>query len=198
MIDHGSGARTTSDGYGSTDVTLLTARTVEPGYEQEFQVWARRVTKAASRIPGYLGDGLFRPPADAGAWVLIHRFRDLASAQEWKASSEREALFDDCEGHHQTEVARREVAGMETLLTSPSDAATVAPPRWKMAVSAFAGALLISLIANVLLGPVLSTLPVLVRVTSLALFFSVLMTYLMMPAVTSVLRRWLYPSTKNP
>ncbi|MFJ9590822.1 antibiotic biosynthesis monooxygenase [Streptomyces acidicola] len=188
---------TETDDDGPTDVTLLTARTVEPGYEQDFREWFGRVTNAASAFPGHLGDGLFRPPAAAGPWVLIHRFRDHESARGWTTSPERAALFDNCEGHHQTEVARRELSGMETLFTSPQDTTTVAPPRWKMVLAAFAAVLPISLIGNGLLGPALSALPLLARVLILALLFSTLMTYLMMPTVTLVLRRWLYSSTST-
>ncbi|ONK09592.1 antibiotic biosynthesis monooxygenase [Streptomyces sp. MP131-18] len=186
---------TETDDSGPTDVTLLTARTVEPGYEQDFREWFGRVTKAASTFPGHLGDGLFRPPTPAGPWVLIHRFRDHESAQAWTTSPERAALFDNCDGHHQTEVARRELSGMETWFTSPQDTITIAPPRWKMALAAFVAILPISLIGNGLLGPALSTLPLLARVLILALLFSTLMTYLMMPTTTLALRRWLCSST---
>ncbi|WP_228022892.1 hypothetical protein [Streptomyces acidicola] len=86
---------------------------------------------------------------------------------------------------------------METLFTSPQDTTTVAPPRWKMALAAFAAVLPISLIGSGLLGPALSALPLLARVLILALLFSTLMTYLMMPTVTLVLRRWLYSSTST-
>ncbi|QFU88296.1 antibiotic biosynthesis monooxygenase [Amycolatopsis sp. YIM 10] len=186
--------RTTKTDDGPADVTLLTARTVEPGYEPHFRAWFGRVSSAASAFPGHLGDGLFQPPAPAGPWVLIHRFRDHDSAQDWTTSPERAALFDDCEGHHQTEVARRELSGMESWFSDPQDPATVAPPRWKMTLAAFGAVLPISLLGNGLLGPALAALPLPARVLVLALLFSTLMTYLMMPAVTRVLRRWLFPS----
>ncbi|MFD4024872.1 antibiotic biosynthesis monooxygenase [Streptomyces sp. NPDC058576] len=186
-----------ADEAGRTDVTLLTARAVEPGYEQDFQEWFGRVTTTASTFPGHLGDGLFRPPTAAGPWVLIHRFRDHESARGWTTSRERAALFDNCEGHHQTEVARRELAGMETLFTAPHGATVPAPPRWKMALAALAAVLPISLIGNGLLGPALSAWPLLARVFVLALLFSTLMTYLMMPTVTLALRRWLYATTST-
>ncbi|EGX58194.1 antibiotic biosynthesis monooxygenase [Streptomyces zinciresistens K42] len=188
---------TETDNTGPTDVTLLTARAVEPGYEQDFREWFGRVTSVASAFPGHLGDGLFRPPTAAGPWVVIHRFRDQESAQHWTASPERAALFDHCEGHHQSEVARRELVGMETLFTAPQGTNTVSPPRWKMALAAFAAVLPISLIGNGLLGPALSAWPLPARVLILALLFSTAMTYLMMPTVTLVLRRWLYATTST-
>ncbi|MGW4840373.1 hypothetical protein [Streptomyces globisporus] len=46
---------TETDDVGPADVTLLTARAVEPGYEQDFREWFGRVTDTASAFPGHLG-----------------------------------------------------------------------------------------------------------------------------------------------
>ena len=89
--------------------------------------------------------------------------------------------------------APRTVSGMETWCRAPSGAATVAPPRWKMAVASGIAVLPVSLVANGVLGPLLGALPLPVRAALFAVLFSTVMTYLMMPAVTGLLRRWLYP-----
>lgn len=60
-----------------------------------------------------------------------------------------------------------------------------------MALAAFAAILPIALVGNGLLGPTMSAPPLLARVLILAMLFSTLMTYRMMPTVTSRLRRWL-------
>ncbi|MGW4840374.1 hypothetical protein [Streptomyces globisporus] len=86
---------------------------------------------------------------------------------------------------------------MENLFTTAHDTPTMAPPRWKMALAAFAAVLPISLLGNGLLGPALRAWPLVARVLALAFLFSTLMTYLMMPAVTLVLRRWLYTATST-
>jgi antibiotic biosynthesis monooxygenase (ABM) superfamily enzyme len=104
---------------GGTDVTLLIARTVEPGYERTFEMWARGILDAA--------------------------------------------------------------AG-----------------RWKMAISAGVGLYPISLVGAGVLGPRLSGLPLAARTAVFAALFSVLMTYLAMPVVSRVLRRWLLPTGPTP
>lgn len=87
----------------------------------------------------------------------------------------------------------RTVSGMETWCRAPSAAATVAPPRWKMAVASGIAVFPVSLAANGVLTPWLGTLPLPLRAALFAVLFSTVMTYLMMPAVTGLLRRWLYP-----
>lgn len=177
--------------------TLLTSHLIGPESEPHLRAWVGRVTGAASAFPGHLGDGLFRSTEGIETWVLIHRFRDHKSAQDWMNSSERAALFDGGEADHQSDGSPRELSGMETWCTSRGDATTVVPPRWKMALVAFAAILPISLIGNGLLGPTMSALPLLARVLILALLFSTLMTYFLMPTVTSLLRRWLYPGRER-
>lgn len=179
------------------EVTLLTSHLIGQESEEHFRAWVGRVTDAASTFPGHLGDGLFRSTEGIRTWVLIHRFRDHESAHEWMNSPERAALFDGGEADHRSDSSPRELSGMETWCTSRGDATTVVPPRWKMALAAFAAILPISLVGNGLLGPIMSALPLLARVLILAMLFSTLMTYLMMPTVTSILRRWLYPGRER-
>lgn len=116
-----------------TDVLLLTARTVEHGREKSFRVWARGILQSAAALPGHLGGGLFRPAVDGRPWIVVHRFRDQAALDLWLTSPARAGFFDNSEGHHHTEVARRERSGMEAWFTG-LDANVPAPPGWRMAV----------------------------------------------------------------
>ncbi|XMN10357.1 antibiotic biosynthesis monooxygenase [Streptomyces griseobrunneus] len=187
-----------SDGFGGTvlagraDVALVAARTVEPGHEDAFQEWARGVLAAASTAPGNLGGGLFHPAEDGAPWVFVHRFRDHEALQQWIDSPQRAAFLTPYEGHRHTEVARRELGGLEGWFTEPGRAA-VAPPRWKTAVASALGIFPISLLGSVYLTPRLTALPEVARTAVFVALFSVLMTYVAMPTVTRILRRWLSP-----
>ncbi|MEU2424912.1 antibiotic biosynthesis monooxygenase [Streptomyces sp. NPDC007851] len=180
-----------------TDVTLLTARTVEPGHEETFQKWARGILDAAAASPGHLGGGLFRPATGDRPWIVVHRFRDQAALDAWLRSPARAAFFDNSAGHRHTEVARRELRGMETWFTGIGQGGA-APPRWKMAASAGLGIYPISLMGNGVLGPHLVGLPLVARTAVFAALFSVLMTYAAMPVVSRLLRRWLRPASAAP
>ncbi|MFE9255585.1 antibiotic biosynthesis monooxygenase [Streptomyces sp. NPDC006879] len=172
------------------EVTLLIARRVEPGFDASFETWAAGILEAASAFPGHLGYGFFRPVAEGAPWFLVHRFRDEESLRRWQESPERAAWFANCAGHHHSEIARRELTGMETWFAKPGSSRP-APPRWKMAVSSGLAIFPISLLGNGLLGPLLADLPLVVRTAATAALFSVLMTYVAMPQVSRLLRRWL-------
>ncbi|GAA1637548.1 antibiotic biosynthesis monooxygenase [Nocardia ninae] len=173
-------------------MALIVARVVEPGHEEAFQEWARGILAAAATTIGYLGGGLFHPVVDGGPWIIVHRFRNQDALQRWLDSPQRAGFFDNIEGHRHTEVARRELTGMETWFSAANPAGSV-PPRWKMAASSAIGIFPISLFGSAVLGPYLAALPLVLRTACFAALFSVLMTYLSMPLVTRVLRRWLGP-----
>ncbi|WP_078909874.1 antibiotic biosynthesis monooxygenase [Streptomyces sp. NRRL S-87] len=174
------------------EVTLLIARQVEPGWEAPFEEWARGILETAARFDGHLGYGLFRPANEGSPWFLVHRFADHAAFERWQASPERAQWFANCQGHHHTEIARRELTGMETWFAKPGTTRP-APPRWKMAISSGLAIFPISLAGNALLGPVLVDLHVVLRTAVFAAVFSTLMTYVAMPAVSRLLRTWLTP-----
>ncbi|MFD9354793.1 antibiotic biosynthesis monooxygenase [Streptomyces sp. NPDC060031] len=172
------------------EVSLLIARQVEPGYEDAFETWARGILETAATFPDHLGYGLFRPAAKGAPWFLVHRFRNQAAFQRWQDSAERAAFFANCQGHHHSEIARRELHGMETWFAKPGTTRP-APPRWKMAISSGLAIFPISLAGNAVLGPYLVDLHFVVRTAAFAVVFSTLMTYVAMPAVSKLLRPWL-------
>ncbi|MFJ7269505.1 antibiotic biosynthesis monooxygenase [Streptomyces sp. NPDC099050] len=178
---------------GRADVALIAARVVEPGHEEPFQQWARDILAAAAAAPGNLGGGLFHPAVDGAPWIFVHRFRDHGTLQGWIGSPQRAKFFAPHEGHRHAEVARRELSGLEGWFADPGSTAAT-PPRWKTAVSSAIGIFPVSLLGSALLTPHLTALPQVARTAVFAALFSVLMTYIAMPLVTRILRRWLSPS----
>ncbi|MFJ9036684.1 antibiotic biosynthesis monooxygenase [Streptomyces sp. NPDC102406] len=175
----------------SGEVGLLIAREVDPGHEADFERWARGILTAAAAFPGHLGYGLFRPNGPGEPWFLVHRFRDAEAHARWDDSEERAAWFDRADGHHR-EVDRRRLSGIEGWFVPPGRSVQAAPPRWKMTLTAVLGIFPISLFAGTVLQPLLGDLPLLVRTALIAVLFSSLMSYAVMPGLTKALGRWLY------
>ncbi|WP_405496844.1 hypothetical protein [Nocardia sp. NBC_00511] len=55
----------------------------------------------------------------------------------------------------------------------------------------------ISLLGNAVLGPLLSSTPLVARTLAFTVLFSTAMTFLALPLVSWLLRGWLYPSTES-
>jgi uncharacterized protein len=91
-----------------------------------------------------------------------------------------------------TRVPGRERDYEEAWFTVAGERAIVPPPRWKQLLATLVGAypLVILLFAFVL--PRLAGWPLLVRSAMLPVVLLTLMTYVVMPQVTKLLRGWLY------
>ncbi|WP_405800223.1 antibiotic biosynthesis monooxygenase [Streptomyces sp. NBC_01506] len=206
----------TSDPLPTGEVGVLIARQVDPGHEKEFERWAHGVLDTATSFPGHLGYGLFRPARPGGPWFLVHRFRDAEACADWQNSPERADWFSRAGSGHR-EIERRHLTGLEGWFPprdrtagpggegpagaepgtdSPEPEGAVAsamPARWKMTLTAALGIFPVSLLSGAVLQPALSPVPLLIRTALIALFFSGLMSYAVMPALTRTLHRWLYP-----
>ena len=149
-------------------VTVTVARRVAPGREEDFERWYDGIIGAASRFPGFLGAGVLRPTGVGQEWHVAYRFADDAALHRWEVSPERGSWLRRAEDFAQ-ETGQRRVSGLETWFAVPGRTAP-APPRWKMAV--------VTLLAIIPLV--------------LVMILTSLMTWVVMPRVTRVFRRFLY------
>lgn len=175
-------------------VTLLVARQVEQGYEESFEQWARGILGAAAEHPGNLRTGLLRPTGPEDPWHLVMHFQDAEAFRGWQESPARAACLEIVDGHH-VEIDRHELRGMDAWFTSPPAGSrrVAPPPRWKLAIASTLAIGPLTITANLTLTPHLLGLPVVVRSLILGTTLSTLMTYLALPVVNRLLRRWLFP-----
>jgi uncharacterized protein len=175
-------------------VTVMIARRVEPGREREFEEWSAGLIWEARAFPGFLGAGLLRPHVPGGDWQVVYYFTDAGSEGKWRDSPQRAAWLDRADALMQ-ETGITRLSGLETWFSLPGRTAP-APPRWKMAIVAFAAIYPISVLGNVL---VVSHLPLVIplRAGVQALLLVPTMTWVVMPWLTHLLRRWLYPGSET-
>ncbi len=74
--------------------TVIVARRVVAGREQDFADWTKRLAAAAERAPGFVG-AQRQPPGEVhpGEWITIYRFERQAELEGWLQSPERRALM---------------------------------------------------------------------------------------------------------
>ena len=172
-------------------VTVMVERAVAPGREKDFEAWLGELLAAAESYPGFLGSGVLRPHRAGESWHIVYRFADPGSQQRCEASPERaEWLARGDELMEERAVHR--VTGLETWFTLPGRS-DPAPPRWKMALVVFAAVYPIALTVNVLVLPHVAGWAVPLKVALLSGIMVPTMTWVVMPTLTRVLRRWLFP-----
>jgi uncharacterized protein len=179
---------------GEGPVTTIVTRRVKPGHEAFYEQFLEGIIAAASAFPGHLGVDVFRPAsAGAGEYRVVYRFDTAEHLRAWLDSDEHAAWLERAEPHTIGPVRTRFVTGLESWFTLPGHPETPPPPPYKMALLTWITIFpLITLVVE-LLGPLLEDLSVVARLGVTTAVTVPLMTWVVMPRVTRLLRGWLYP-----
>lgn len=177
----------------SGPVTVSIARKAMPGREADYEDWISRVTAMVSGWPGYQGVSVLRPAAATDyAYVTIYRFATWEQCHVFEKSEERSRLLTELEGMVESEAEIKKVTGLEFWFDLPEVPAQARPSPHKMALVVTVVAYGVVMALTLSLGPLISAYPVWLRALLTVTAQVLLMTYVVMPQVTRLLRRWLY------
>lgn len=167
---------------------------LKPGREGELDRVAEQILAAAERTEGHLAGTVLHEPGSR-EFQVVHRFTDERALTRWMGSPERRSVHPAIEEIADREGKIQHLTGLEGWFQeSGAGTATMRPPpRWKMWMASLAGAYPLVVLFQWLVVPELSSLPLLLRAAVFPLVILTVMTYAMMPFVTRVLHRWLYP-----
>lgn len=180
----------------SGPVTVSIARHVRAGKEAEYDDWVKRIIATASRFPGHLGVDVLKPaPGSGGEYVLLTRFDSDEHQRIWEASAERAAFLAQLSLLTEGEDKVTRVSGLEFWFSLPEVPARSAPSQHKMALVLCVVVFVLVLLMNLLFGKYLAQLPLVLRVAVLSVVQVLLLTYVVMPRVTGLLKNWLYRRT---
>jgi antibiotic biosynthesis monooxygenase (ABM) superfamily enzyme len=176
-------------------VTVIVARSVAGGREQDFLLWADRLTAAAEGYPGFLGCGLLRPGNTGTLWNVVYRFDTSAHLAAWEQSGARGELLAGGAEFMQT-VAVRRIDGMDAWFAPASPAQTgplvARPAKWKTFLMTAAVILFLQTLISTVLSPVVSSWPTVLRSAVVIIPVVALMTWVVMPRLSKWLAGWLY------
>jgi uncharacterized protein len=189
-------------GFGSppegTDgpVTTTVTRRVKPGHEPDYEQFLEGIIAAASKFPGHLGAEVFRPEdAAAGEYRTVYRFDTAEHLRLWLDSDEHAGWLERAEPHVIGPIHTQFLTGLETWFTVPGRPGTPPPPPYKMAILTWITIFPLITLVVVVLGPLLGGLPLVARLAITTAITVPIMTWVVMPRVTRLLRGWLYPDT---
>jgi uncharacterized protein len=175
-------------------VTTTVTRRVKPGHEAFYDQFLAGINAAASRFPGHLGVDVFRPQsASAGEYRIVYRFDTGEHLRAWLDSDERAAWLERAEPHVIGPMRTRFVTGLETWFTLPDRPGIPPPPPYKMALLTWLTIFPLITLVVVALDPLLEKLDLVPRLAVTTGLTVPIMTWLVMPRITRLLRSWLYP-----
>ncbi len=181
----------------SGPVTVVIRRRIKSGFAQAYEGLEKEISIDAAAQEGYLGSTFLRPEGGTDRdFVTIVRFDSYESMMQWEHSAAGKALIDRADAISETPADIRRSAGLSLWFTPRHP---TSPSRWKMVLLLTVSIFILAEIMTPLLNPALSLLP-----QPLALFISLgiqiaLLTYFVLPWLTTLLAKWLYdvPQSKE-
>ncbi|GHB46847.1 antibiotic biosynthesis monooxygenase [Streptomyces viridiviolaceus] len=181
---------TTEAPRGEPVTTVLTWE-VRPGQERRFEEWTHGITRCAARFPGNEGVSWLHPE-EGHRYHAVLRWSDPHRLAAWLDSPDRARWHALIEGVA-TEISseRQSTTGMETWFSLPGTTVR-APPRWKMVLTTFLGAYPCTFLIQWLVTPRTTDWPLALRAAVFPVVLLPVLTYLVMPLLSRLLRLWLY------
>lgn len=175
-------------------VTTIIRRRVRPGSEADYERWMGDITRAAATFSGYLGTTTLRPSGDAQPeYLVILDFASAAELERWMGSELRHEWLDRAEALCLEDAEVQTLTGLERWFTLPNRAVSQPPSRSKMAFLTAVGLYPLLLLLTVALRPLVGELAWPLQILISVALGVPLMTWAVMPLITRLTFRWLYP-----
>ena len=187
VVDNGSDGQPKS-------VAFIITHTIKAGEEQRYESWLADIFQASSSYPGYLGRQIFRPAPGSMKYTSILRFDNLDNLNGWAQSDTRRGFISRADDL----LEKGDDVGIRTGLDFWFTPETVKPPKsWKQFVLTVSAVYPLSLLIPLLvLRPLIRLVPSLghnlIASLLMAITLTAMLTFLIMPNYTRLVKRWLY------
>ncbi|MEM1294144.1 MAG: antibiotic biosynthesis monooxygenase [Verrucomicrobiota bacterium] len=183
---------------GEGPVTVSISRRIKPGLEAEYERWLTGIIEASATFEGYQGTNVLRPSAATDhEYVVIYRFDNFCHGKLWEQSELRREWRDQPEGLVEGDEKTRQTTGLEFWFDFPDIAAGQTASPHKMVIVLSVVLYLMAIPVHFFIVPLLEPVPQILRPLPLIVFQVLLLTYLVMPQVTRLLKPWLYPERQT-
>ena len=186
------------DGQAAESITNIIRAHVKPGKEQEYEQWLHGINEDATQFAGFQGATILRPDDESHQhpeYVIVVRFATYSDLRRWEHSTQFAEWQRRLEPLLVSDIAVDTLTGTETWFTLPGHTVVVPPPRYKMAVvAAFGAAPFVLVVIPLLVQYLHGVLPSIGISILILLVMSLAMTWVTMPLLTRLARRWLYPT----
>jgi uncharacterized protein len=174
-------------------VAVNVTRRVKPERVGEFEEWVSGITDAISRFPGYLGSEVLKPGNPSNSeYHIIFKVERLSDLERWEDSEARRHWCGRVESLQEGQAHRHVVTGLERWFVLPPSRDALPPPRYKLVALTWL-AIYPLITAVFFFGDSLQQLPLGIRTLVVTAIIVPAMIYLVMPIMTPLFDRWLYP-----
>ena len=178
--------------------TVVLSRRIKAGQEEAFRVWVEGFHAVMAAHPGHRSGQVVPPvPGAQPEWVFVYTFDTPQNLRAWLDSEDRRTWLAQAEPLVESQGPAQIISGLEQLFGLLPPSVAPPPPVWKVAVSVMAGLFPLTLFNMTFLAPRTQGWPLVPRAFFVATLMVSLMTWVVMPGVTRLLKPWLYPGMKG-
>lgn len=177
-------------------VAFIITHTIRVGEEKRYEGWLADILSAVSNSSGYLGREIFRPAKGGMTYTTIVRFDSPEHLTLWAESDARQSFISQVSDL----LAKGDVREIRTGIDFWFTPEGVKPPKsWKQFLLTVTAVYPLSLIISRLLSPLYSVAPSLdhelIKGLLMAAALTALLTFVVMPPYTRLMKRWLFEET---
>jgi len=182
-------------------VTVIVKRIAKKNKIKEFEDWLSGISKEVSGQVGSMGIDIIRPTDKESRpeYVIIFRFNNYDNLTKWENSSIRNEWLQKGKELVQADPDVQKLTGLEFWFTPYSKKSSdllplISPPRYKMIIVTIPviSLLLLTLVPQIHFITEMLSIPYSIRFVIAITITVILMTYLIMPLSTKLLRPWLF------
>lgn len=174
---------------------VITAH-VREGHVEDYENWLNEIQPVCRSYPGFLDSQVIRPIAGlTRTFTFVIRFDTIANLRNWLESKDRKRLIEKGRLLMLHDDNYKIQSGLEFWFTPATNDVKV-PARWKQCLLTWTAIFPLVIVVPLVLNPPLR----LAAISETGLFATlvgtvvicVLMTYVVMPPYTKMMRKWLY------
>lgn len=180
----------------SQPVHIAITRRVRSGCEAEFQQALREFIQTSFAHSGVLGAGMVVPPSGSGSreYGVLRTFHNEQERDDFYKSPLFKAWQERVKPLTEGDPVYRKLHGLEAWFRNSGQPD---PPQWKMALVTYIGVDVVTTLLLWVLGPLIQNWPFLIRNSAFNVVVVACLTWLAMPLLTRLFRRWLQPEPET-
>jgi antibiotic biosynthesis monooxygenase (ABM) superfamily enzyme len=190
----------------SKPVTVIVKRIAKKDKIKEFEEWLSGISKDISRQEGMMGIDIIKPTSNStnnkskSEYVIIFRFNSYENLEKWEKSPIRNEWLQKSRKLAEPDYDVQKMTGLEFWFTpyfkdeSSPLIPLQPPPRYKMVIVTVPviSFLLLTLVPQIHFLTEMLSIPYSVRLVIALTITVLLMTYVIMPFLTKILKSWLF------
>jgi uncharacterized protein len=178
-------------------VTVVVTRKVKRGREPEYEDWLSRLLEEAKSMKGYVGATIQKPASGSTEYTSVFRFDTVDNLRKFEESEMRLRYLREVVDYVEGDATWKKITGLEFWFSPPKGTMIPLPSRFRMALVTIAVVFGLVISIGQVVGMVAAEAPSYIRLFVTISIEIFLMTYVLMPRITRLLAKWIYPSSKT-